>query len=151
MSLRRKLSFVSLLAVALMIFAGAFTIRSAIQAQQQFVLVADHLAPEVIALGQIKVAGARIVESALNNALLLSEPGQSSLQFRRQQQDNFKTALSDSDRMFTAFRALVAKDDDGDLAVYRTYGGGRQNASAVGPGAHRPESRRRRQRGFASE
>ena len=70
MSLRRMLGLVSTTVTVLMIIVGVISIRSAIQVRNDFIHITDATAPEVIGLGEIKVAGGRVMEEALSYTLL---------------------------------------------------------------------------------
>src|SRR4051812_32613198 len=70
MSLNKKLRLFSAAVIGLMIIIGIISIRSAILVRQDFIHITDVTAPEVIGLGEIKVAGGRVLEEALSYTLL---------------------------------------------------------------------------------
>jgi signal transduction histidine kinase/DNA-binding response OmpR family regulator len=106
MSLRRKLQLVSLAVVGIMTIASILSIRTAIQVREDFVRITDATAPEVIGLGEIKVAGGRVMEEALSFTLLhVAEEGAASdSETYEQDMQEFEEAVAELDRAIVSYR-----------------------------------------------
>jgi signal transduction histidine kinase/CheY-like chemotaxis protein len=118
MSLREKLGLVAIGAIVLMIITGIINIRSAIQVRKDFMHITDTTAREVIALGEIKVAGGRVMDEALSYALLTMEENgvAPDAKVEAQERLEFETAVAELDRAIVAFRANASDDHEVQVA-----------------------------------
>lgn len=133
MSLRRKLQLVSLAVVGIMAIASILSIRAAIQVREDFIRITDATAPEVIGLGEIKVAGGRVMEEALSFTLLhvAEEDDANDSESYAQDLQEFEQAVAELDHAIVSYRegaldaheAAVAKEmsDISGLMLWSAY------------------------------
>ena len=96
MSLQTKLHLTSGIVVGLLVLVGLISIRSAMLVRDDFIHMADATAPEVIGLGEIKVAGGRLMEEALSFTLLtVSAEEELNPEFVAQEREEFEEAVAE--------------------------------------------------------
>jgi signal transduction histidine kinase/CheY-like chemotaxis protein len=117
MSLRTKLSFFSGLVVAAMVLFGLLSASATRQARDDFVHTTDVTAPEVIRLGEIKVAGSRVMEEALSYTLL-HVTGDAEAQraaFKAEETEEFEQTVTELNRAILAYRSGELDAEEGAL------------------------------------
>lgn len=118
MSLRRKLGLVSGVIFIVMIVASLISVKSAIRVRDDFIQIADATAPKVIGLGEIKVAGGRVIGEALSYALLDAAQSNAPLDSDLAEQGRleFESAVSAFNQAITAYRSIGLDDDEARVA-----------------------------------
>ncbi|MCC6457360.1 MAG: response regulator [Caldilineaceae bacterium] len=125
MSLRTKLRFVSWLAIGALILLGVLNANVTRQVRDDFIHTTDVTAPEVIRLGEIKVAGSRVMEEALSYTLLhvadLSVGGADEMhspELEAQATREFDDAVVELNRAILAYRSGTLAPDEQTLVAH---------------------------------